>query len=76
MIPTEKELLDFIGRQDIVNFSLIARHYKLKNATVSDIIKDIERKKLIEVKKIGGSKIVRLVRVGTNSNPKGKRGVK
>ena len=60
MIPSEKELLDFIRRRDLVNFSLIARFFGLKNATVADLIAPLEKKKVVEVKKLGGSKIVRV----------------
>ena len=60
MIPSEKELLDFIRKHDLVNYSLIAKHFKLKNATVSDLIDSLEKKKLVDVKKLGGSKVVRL----------------
>ena len=60
MIPKEKELLNFIKSKDIVNFSIIAKQYNIQNITVSDIIKDLEKKKLVKVKKLGGSKIVRL----------------
>jgi Mn-dependent DtxR family transcriptional regulator len=60
MIPSEKELLDFIKKRDLVNFSSIARFYEIQNMTVSDLIKDLEKKKLVIVKKMGGSKIVRI----------------
>jgi len=60
MIPLEKELLDFIRKHDLVNYTLIAKHYKIKNTTVSDIIDALEKKKLVEVRKLGGSKIVRI----------------
>ena len=60
MIPTEKELIDFIKRRDLVNFSAIAKFFDIKNTTVSDLIYALKHKKLVEVKKIGGNKIVRL----------------
>ena len=60
MIPKEKELLDFIKQRDLVNFSAIAKHYNIQNMTVSDLMKDLEKKKLVIVKKLGGSKIVRI----------------
>lgn len=60
MIPTEKELLDFIKKRDLVNFSSIAKYFEIKNTTVSDLIYALKHKKLVEVKKIGGNKIVRL----------------
>lgn len=60
MIPKEKDLLEFIAKRDLVNFSAIAKYYGLKNMTVSDIIKDLEKRKLVVVKKLGGSKIVRI----------------
>ena len=60
MIPTEKELINFIKRRDLVNFSLIAKHFNIKNTTVSDLISSLEKKKVLTVKKLGGSKIVRL----------------
>lgn len=61
MIPKEEDLLDFIKRRDIVNFSLIAKHFDINNATVSDLIKSLEKKKLVKVRKLGGSKIVRVI---------------
>jgi len=60
MIPDNKELLDFIKKRDLVNFSTIAKYYNIQNMTVSDIIKDLEKKRLVLVKKLGGSKIVRI----------------
>ncbi len=60
MIPKESDLLDFIKRRDLVNFSTIAKFYDIQNTTVSDIIRDLEKKKLVIIKKLGGSKIVRI----------------
>lgn len=60
MIPTEKELLEFIKRRDLVNFSIIAKFFDIQNSTVSDLIKPLVKKKFVVVKKLGGSKIVRL----------------
>ena len=59
MIPTEKELGQFIKKRDIVNYSSIAKYYEINNATVSDFIDSLVKKKLVTVKKLGGSKIVR-----------------
>ena len=58
MIPTEKELIEFIKKRELVNLSMIARFYDLKNMTVSDIINDLEKKKLVKTVKFGGSKVV------------------
>ena len=61
MIPSEKEILDFIKkRENLVNLSMIANFYNIKNSTASDLVDDLVRKKLVEVKKLGGSKIVRV----------------
>jgi len=60
MVPTQQELLEFIRRRDLINFSIIAKFYEINNATVSDLIADLEKKKFVEVKKLGGSKIVRI----------------
>jgi len=60
VIPTEKELIEFIKHRDLVNFSIIAKHFDIKNSTVSDLITALVKKKLVLVKKLGGSKIVRL----------------
>jgi len=58
LVPTEKELLDFIKKRDFVNFSLIAKYFEIKNQTVSDLIETLEKKKLVVIKKWGGSKAV------------------
>ncbi|MBS3141271.1 MarR family transcriptional regulator [Candidatus Woesearchaeota archaeon] len=60
MVPTQQELLDFLKKRDLVNFSIIAKFFEINNSTVSDLIADLEKKKLVEVKKLGGSKIVRV----------------
>jgi len=60
MIPTEKELIEFIKSRDLVNFSSIAKYYEINNATVSDLIDMLLKKKLVTVIKLGGSKVVRL----------------
>lgn len=58
MIPTTQELLDFISKKELVNLSMIAKNFDIKNATASDIVYDLVKKKLVEIKQIGGSKIV------------------
>jgi len=60
MIPTEDELISFIKRREFVNFSIIARHFEINNATVSDLMDMLIKKKKAVIKKLGGSKIVRL----------------
>ena len=62
MIPTEKELVDFLKKHDLINLSAIAKHFDIKNATVPDILKPLEKKRLVEVRKFGGSKVVLLRR--------------
>lgn len=58
MLPNEKELIEYLKKQDLVNFSKIARHFDIQNATVTDLIKVLEKNKLVIVKKLGGSKVV------------------
>ncbi|MBT4111413.1 hypothetical protein HOE37_06155 [Candidatus Woesearchaeota archaeon] len=60
MFPTEKELLTFVKKKGLVNFSMIAKHFKIQNTTVSDLISSLEQKKVLRVKKLGGSKLVLL----------------
>ena len=60
MFPTEKELLTFVKKKGLVNFSMIAKHFKIQNTTVSDLISSLEQKKVLGVKKLGGSKLVLL----------------
>lgn len=62
MIPTEKELVDFLKRHDLINLTAIAKHFDIKNATVPDLLKPLEKKRLVEVRKFGGSKVVLLRR--------------
>ena len=58
MIPNEKELIEFLKKNDLVNFSKIAKHFEINNATVSDLIDSLVKKKIVTVKSLGGSKIV------------------
>ena len=60
MVPNEKELISFIENRNLVNYSIIAKHYGINNATVSDLINDLVKKKLVTVNQIGGSKIVQV----------------
>jgi Mn-dependent DtxR family transcriptional regulator len=60
VFPTEKELLTFVKKKGLVNFSMIAKHFKIQNTTVSDLISSLEQKKVLRVKKLGGSKLVLL----------------
>lgn len=62
MIPTEKELVDFLKKHDLINLTAIAKHFNIKNATVPDLLKPLERKRIVEVRKFGGSKVVLLRR--------------
>lgn len=57
-LPNKEELIMFIKSRVLVNLSTIASHFNIKNTTVSDIVNDLVRRKLVEVKKFGGSKIV------------------
>tara|TARA_Y100000034_G_scaffold100701_1_gene124459 strand:+ start:437 stop:985 length:549 start_codon:yes stop_codon:yes gene_type:complete len=59
-IPNEEELMAFIKRRDLVNFSTIANFYKLNNATVSDMVNLLVYKELVTVKKLGSNKIIRM----------------
>ncbi len=60
MFPTEKELITFVKKKGLVNFSMIAKHFKIQNTTVSDLIASLENRKVLSVKKLGGSKLVLL----------------
>ena len=60
MIPNEKELIDFIDRRDLVNLSMIAKHFDIKNTTASDLVYSMQKKGLLIIKKLGGSKIIRV----------------
>lgn len=57
-MPNKEELIDFIEKRDnMVNFSMIAKQFCIKNNTVSDLISLFEKKKLVSLKKLGGFKI-------------------
>lgn len=61
MIPTEKELIDFIEKhENLVNLTMIAQFFDIKNSTAADIVNPLVKKKVLEIKKLGGSKIVRI----------------
>jgi len=60
VFPTEKELITFVKKKGLVNFSMIAKHFKIQNTTVSDLIASLENRKVLSVKKLGGSKLVLL----------------
>ncbi len=59
MIPKDKEILSFIeSRNNLVNLSMIANHFSIKNNTAADIVDDLVKRKLVDIKKIGSNKMV------------------
>lgn len=65
MVPSEQELLEYVKKHDsLVNLSMIANFFGIKNATASDIVSDLAKKKLIEIRKLGGQKIIRVLEKG------------
>jgi hypothetical protein len=60
LIPKDEELIKFIKSKKFVNYSIIAKHYNLKNVTVSDIVKDLEKKNLVEIINAGGNKMIQV----------------
>ena len=62
MIPSEQELLDYLRKHDnLVNISMIANFFGIKNATASDFVSDLAKRRLVEIKKLGGQKIIRVL---------------
>jgi|SRR3989344_3364496 len=59
-MPNEEELIMFIKKRGFVNLSDIARYFDINNATVSDLINDLVKKKKVRIKKIGSNKVVLL----------------
>ena len=55
-----ESLMNFVKRRDFVNLSMIARFFKVKNSTASDIVKDLSDQNLVVIKNIGGNKFVTL----------------
>lgn len=59
-IPTEKEILDFLANNNFVNFSKLARKFRIKRYAIPDILAPLVKKKLLFVEGIGSHKFVRL----------------
>ena len=63
-MPNKKELIGVIDRKNnLVNFSMIAQQFGIKNmaipdVTIPDVISSLEKKKLVAVRNFGSSKIV------------------
>ena len=65
MVPSEQELINYIKKHDnLVNLSMIANFFKIQNTTASDIVSDLVKKKLVEIKKFGGSKLIKVLEKG------------
>ncbi len=60
MVPTQEQLLDFLRKHNLPNLSKIAKHFNIQNSTVSDLVKDLEEKKLVNIVNVGGSKVVQV----------------
>ena len=59
-IPTEKELLEYIGSSHLVNYSKIASKFNINIASVSDFLKSLLKKRLIKIERVGSNKFVRV----------------
>ena len=52
-IPNKEELIMFIeSRNNLVNLSMIANHFNIKNNTAADIVDDLVKRKLVNIKKL------------------------
>ena len=60
VIPTEKELLEFISTSEFINFSKIAKKFGIKNDAVSDFLKPLIQRRSAKVVRIGANKFVRV----------------
>ncbi len=60
MVPTQEQLLNFLRKHNLPNLSKIAKHFNIQNTTVSDLVKDLEEKKLVSVVNVGGNKVVQV----------------
>ena len=58
MLPTEKELLSYIKKEKLVNYTKIAKKFKVSNQTVPDLLKHLLENRKIRIKKIGAYKFV------------------
>lgn len=61
MLPTEAELLQYIGKEKLVNYTRIAKKFKISNNTVPDLLKPLLRKRKIRIKKVGSYRFVEVV---------------
>ena len=61
MLPTEAELLSYIKREKLVNYTKIAKRFKISNQTVPDILQPLLKNKEIRIKKVGSYKFVEVI---------------
>ena len=59
-IPTEEELTEFLCSNFFVNFSKIARKFRIKNEAVPDVIKPLIKRNIVFIETVGSNKFVRL----------------
>jgi predicted transcriptional regulator len=58
MLPTELELMSYIRRIRLANFTRIARHFNISQHIIPDLLQPILKKGKIRIKKIGSNKFV------------------
>ena len=61
MMPTESELMAYCKRVKLVNFTKIAKHFKVSPHSVPDILKPCLETGMLRIRKIGSSKFVEVV---------------
>lgn len=64
MLPSETELLAYIKKEKLVNYTKIARRFKISNQTVPDLLQPLLNKKKIRIKKVGSYRFVEAIGKG------------
>lgn len=65
-VPTNEELLKYLKKYSEISkkrtFTAIAGNFGIHIHTVSDIVKDMLREKLVKIEKTGSAKVVRVAK--------------
>ena len=65
-VPTKEELLNYLKKHSEISkkrtFTAIADNFGINIHTVSDIVKDMLRKKLVKIEETGSAKVVRVAK--------------
>lgn len=61
MFPNEEEIIKYIGESKVpVTYTSLAQQFKLRKATISDLVNSLAQDNKVKIIKVGTAKVVQI----------------